>query len=376
VTLSKAFLLFVIAPALASAQYTISVFAGTGRTTFAGDGGPATAADLSAPSYVAADNAGNVYIADTGNGRIRKVDSTGTITTVAGGGTRSPGTGVPATSAGIGPSVVALDNSGLLYFARPTAYRIDSSGLLSYIPNTEINFAGGMAFDSSNNLFISDFSGNTVIKVTPTGNITSVAGTGSGGYSGDNGPAISAQIVEPSGIAVDSQGNVYIADSGNNRVRKVNPGGTITTIAGNGQYGYLGDGGPATNASFKGPSSVAVDSAGNVFVSDYNNCVLRRIDPSGIVATIAGTGQCGDAGDGGPAASASISRPYGVAVDSSGRIYIVEGDTNRVRVLTPLLSRPAQVTSLNPVSAVSGSSDFSLNVSGNSFVAGAVVQWN
>src|SRR5262249_16066030 len=145
-----------------AATYTISVFAGTGLTTFSGDNGPASAANLSGPTGVAVDGVGNVYIADTNNGRIRKVDPSGTITTVVGGGTRSISDGIPASSVSsnsISPSVVAADNSGTLYFARPTAYKVDSSGLLAVISNTETNFAGGMAIDSSNNLQLTDGSG-------------------------------------------------------------------------------------------------------------------------------------------------------------------------------------------------------------------------
>ncbi|MFL6448655.1 MAG: Ig-like domain repeat protein [Bryobacteraceae bacterium] len=223
----------------------ITTVAGRGYST--GDGGPATDAMLARPLGLAVDGSGNFYIADGGDfldpGRIRKVSAdTGVITTVAGNGSYGfSGDGGPATSARLeGPSAVAVDGSG--------------------------------------NLYIAD--GNRIRKVSAsTGVITTVAGNGSSGYSGDGGPATSASLFYPRGVAVDGSGNIYIADEDNNRIRKVSAGtGVITTVAGNGSDGFSGDGGPATSASLEGPSAVAVDGSGNLYIADWGNQRVRKVD--------------------------------------------------------------------------------------------------
>ena len=280
-------------PAWATAG-TITTVAGTGTPGFSGDGGPAAAAQLSFPAGVAVDSSGSYFIADLGNHRVRKVDPSGVITTVAGTGTAGfSGDGGPATAAELdSPSDVVLDSAG--------------------------------------DLFIVDFGDNRVRKIDTSGTITTVAGTGAAGSSGDGGSAASAKLDAPAGLDIDSAGNLFIADYGNNRVRKVSASGTITTVAGTGAAGFSGDGGPATSAKLDAPGDVVVW-AGNLFIADSSNSSIRRVDPSGVISTVAGTGVTGFSGDSGPATSAQLSFPVGLAVDSSGNLFIADYGNNRIR---------------------------------------------
>ncbi len=380
---ARALLLVFLFQTTAIAQYTISTFAGNGRSAFLGDGGPAAQSGVavSGVTGVAVDHSGNVYLGD-GNGRIRKVDPTGIITTYAGGGSHAVATGVAATDASIGgPECVSVDDKGNVYFARPTAFQIDPTGILNEIPGIGINFVGGLATDSAGNLYVSDSDLNgihRVLKVTPAGLVTPFAGTGSRGYSGDNGPAISAQLNQPNGLAVDSAGNVYIADTANERIRKVDTNGIITTIAGNGKNDYPGDGRAATSASFNDPVGIALDSAGNLYIADRRNDVIRMVArSSGIITTIAGIGGTdGESGDGGLALNAQLSFPTGIAVDAVGRVYIGDTGNVRVRVLTPVQASPGTLTTLSPASAALGGAALTLTVNGSSFASGATVRWN
>jgi len=276
----------------------ITTFAGSGSPGFTGDGGPAASAQLNFPTNIASDGAGNIYISDFGNNRIRKVTAGGAISTFAGNGTGgySGDTG-PATSAQI------------------------------YQPE-------GLAVDAAGNLYISDAGNNRVRKVTLGGVITTVVGTGARGYAGDGGPATSAQISQPEGLAVDANGNLYIADSENNCIRKVTAGGVISTIAGTGTAGYGGDGGPAMTAQVSFPLGVSMDTAGNLYVADTNNNRIRKVTKSGIISTVAGTGVFGYTGDGGAAALAQLSQPEGLEVDAAGNLYIADTFNNRVRKVT------------------------------------------
>jgi adhesin/invasin len=185
--------------------------------------------------------------------------------------------------------------------------------------------------DSSGNIYTSDTGNNRIRKVAPEGTITTVAGTGASGFAGDNGPAVNAQISQPSAIIFDSQGNLYIADSGNNRVRRVTSDGVIATIAGNGTPGSTGDGGLAVNAQLNNPYGLALDSAGNLYIADAYNAKVRRVDPSGIITTYAGTGALGSGGDGGPAGEATFSQPYALAVDTAGNLYISDVADHKIR---------------------------------------------
>ena len=279
-----------------SASGTLSVLAGTGISGFSGDGGDATTARLTLPVGLAADFFGNVYIADYGNSRVRRVNSAGVIATVAGNGSSGfAGDGGLATSAGMRPTAVAVDTTG--------------------------------------SLFIVDYNNSRVRKLSPSGTITTVAGNGTHGFGGDGGPATAASMT-PNGLAIDPFGNLFIVDSDNGRIRKVNPAGIISTVAGDGTNGFGGDGGPATQAALAHPDGVAVDNSGNIFIADWGNSRIRRVFPSGIITTIAGSSSYGFAGDNGPATAAQLFGPEGVALDANGYVYIADTLNNRIRVVT------------------------------------------
>jgi uncharacterized repeat protein (TIGR01451 family) len=288
-----------------AADGTIATFAGTGVTGFFGDGSGATGAQLNAPQGLALDASGNLYIADTNNFRVRKVDGSGNITTVAGNGKccSSTGDGGAATNAQIG-----------------TPY--------------------GLAVDASGNLFISDTENSVVRKVDGSGNITTVAGNGTYGYAGDGGPATKAEMRDPWGLAVDASGNLYIADRYNLRIRMVSTSGTITTVAGNGNCCYGGDGGRATSALLAYPTGVAMDASGNLYIADYSNNRVRKVAASGTITTVAGDGVYGYSGDGGPATGATFRYPYSVSVDAAGNMAVVDQNNSAVRLLTPAGTQP------------------------------------
>ena len=274
------------------------IVAGTGEAGYSGDGGPALYARLHVPLDVAVDGHGNVYIADTSNNAVRRVDGNGTITTVA-------GTGVRGYTGDNGPASQA-----------------------------QLAAPNGVAVDAADNLYIADYSNNRVRKVGLNGVISTVAGNGSAGYSGDGGPATSASLRNPWDVAVAANGTIYIADTFNYRIRRVDPNGTISTYAGIGLSGFSGDGGPATSARLDTPSLLALDGTGKLYIADRNNYRVRAVDPAThAITTAAGNGQSGVSGDGGPAIAASFSIPSGVAVDPAGKaLFIAANDDARVRV--------------------------------------------
>ncbi|HYT40610.1 MAG TPA: DNRLRE domain-containing protein [Acidimicrobiia bacterium] len=320
----------------------ISTLAGT-SAGFSGDGGPATAAALRAPRTMAADAAGNVYIVDTENHRVRKVDTHGIITTIAGTGSAGyGGDGGPAASARLNtPHGIGSDPAGNVYVADPQNQRIRridaATGIITTVAGTgsagfsgdggpatsaRLNYPKGTEIAPDGNLYIADNNNHRVRRVDlGTGVITTVAGTGTAGFSGDGGPATDARLDEPRNIAFDSAGRLYIVDQNNGRIRRVDTDGRISTFA----------------SGFSMPRDVAVDDVGNVYVADETANRIRRISPSGVVTDFAGTGTAGLSGDGGPADQARIKGPRGVAYDAATDTVLI-GDTANSRIRAVRLS--------------------------------------
>jgi sugar lactone lactonase YvrE len=375
---------------------TITTVAGNGVQGFAGDGGPATSASLHTPIDVATDAAGNLYIADPGNDRIRMVAAgTGIITTVAGSGISGfAGDGGPATSASLGfPYGVAVDAAGNLYIADLYNNRIRKvavgTGIITTVAgngtegfagdggpatSASLNLPSGVAVDAAGNLYIADGVNNRIRKVAVgTGIITTVAGNGTRGFAGDGGPATGASLRVSSGVAVDAAGNLYIAEGTDIRKVAVETG-IITTVVGNGVVGgFGGDGGPATSASLGGASDVAVDAAGNLYIADTGNYRIRIVAAdTGIITTVAGNGTRGFAGDGGPATSASLHTPYGVATDAAGNVFIADYGNERIRKVSKEFALSVLATGAGTVSSNPAGIDCGLTCTAN-FRAGSTV---
>jgi uncharacterized protein (TIGR03437 family) len=380
-----------------TASYIISTVAGCNPTVlttcapgYGGDGSVATNAELNDPQGILLDSAGNLYIADAVNQRIRKVanvaSGTGNITTIVGNGTSnttSPPLGDSGAATGAelnSPNALAFDPSGNLYIAdlldQVVRVVTTSSGTINTYAgvgltsgfkgdsgpagNAWLSFPAGIAFDSAGNLYIADSNNHRIRKVAgATGKISTVAGTGAAGYNGDGIPATSAELYKPTGVLVDPGGNLYIADSENNRIRRVDAStGIITTVAGNGNPGYSGDGGGAIEASLWLPYAVAMDSAGNLFIADSVNCRIREVVPNGAIYTIAGGYGIGFSYDGIPATDSELSFPTGVAIDGSGNIYIADSSNNRIRKLTPQSTPTVQPPSISGIASASAFGDF------------------
>ncbi len=336
----------------------ISTIAGNGTVGYSGDGGPATSGTMSYPTGVAIDNNGNVYIADNNSNRIRKVNTLGIITTSAGTGTAGfSGDGGAATSAQLNrPYGVAVDAIGNLYITDDLNYRIrkvSQTGIITTIAGNgtagfsgdggaatsgSFNGANQITIDRNGNIFFSDFFNNRIRKVSTSGIISTVAGNGTAGFGGDGGQATAGMLSHPAGVAVDNIGNIYIADNDNDRIRKVNTSGIITTIAGTGTAGFSGDGGAATSAQLSNPSSISVDASRTLFFTDQNNQRLRKINTTGTITTIVGNGTAGYSGDGGPATSAALNNPYNVAIDGLGNLYIADYGNSAIRKIMSTLS--------------------------------------
>jgi hypothetical protein len=360
-----------------SGAYIVATVTGSGPGNlpeggFGGDGGPAAKALLNLPTSVAIGPAGDLYFCDW-NARIRKVDArTGLVTTIAGIGIRGfAGDGGPAASALLGgPGSIAVDAGGNVYFADAYNHRVRqvsaATGIIATVAgngseldrnesglaiSVGIGIPSGITADAAGNLYITNGADRVRKIEAGSGNIITVAGAGGSRHSGDGGPAVLAQLHQPSAVAVDAEGNLYIAARGEHRIRKVDAAtGIITTIAGANpggdsgimgimvyQGGFSGDGGPATGAFLNDPDGVAVDNAGNVYISDTMNYRVRRVDAAtGLIHTIAGMGVRGLSGDGGLALNAQITTPAGLSVDHAGRIYFADLFNQRIRILFPL----------------------------------------
>lgn len=335
-------------PVLAAHGPIISTVAGGGHAGYCGDGGPATSACLNFPIGATVDGNNNLFVADAFNNRIRKFKYHGTITTEAGKGAAGfCGDRGPATRACLNvPEAVAVDDNDNLFIAdtfNNRVRRVIGSGTITTVGgNGTAGFCGdngpaasaclnsprGVAADDKGNLFIADTFNHRVRRIAH-GAITTLAGNGTAGFCGDNGAAIDACLQFPVAVAVDIDGNLFVTDLGNQRIRKIHRG-TITTVAGNGSIGFCGDGGPATSACLSSPVGIALDTRGTLFIADAGNQRVRQVGPLGVIRTVAGNGTPGFCGDGGPAIDACLNGPTGVAVDAND-LFIVDQQNSRIR---------------------------------------------
>jgi uncharacterized protein (TIGR03437 family) len=337
-----------------SPQKVLTTIAGALPTPGAGDNVPATTSPLIDPVGIAADKAGNIYIGDQGDNRVRKILTNGIITTIAGTGLfGSTGDGGQATNAEIGnPRGVSVDQAGNVYAISPigaVVRKITPSGTITTFAGgggigaagdggpanqAQLNIPTSTVADAQGNVYISDDATARIRRVDTSGIITTIAGTGSPGYSGDNGPATSAQLYRPQQLAIDASGNIYVADQANSRIRKIGLNGIITTVAGNGVNVFAGDGGAAISAGLANPNGLVMDAAGNLIVESGSR--IRKVNLStGNINTIAGTSNAGFSGDGGLATLATMSLPSFLGVDGSGNIFVSDEGNQRIRQLSP-----------------------------------------
>jgi uncharacterized protein (TIGR03437 family) len=357
--LIRGFSLFVCLMAAAwGQQYTITTVAGNGVSGF-NDSSDPTAAQFASPNAVAVDSKGVIYVADTTNRRVRTITG-GAVATIAGTGTPgNTGNGAAATSATLdGPAGLAIDSSGAIYVAdsNSNVVRKISGGNINAFAgtgnatysgdgqvatNADLNSPTGLAVDSAGNVYIADTNNNLIRRVDKNGIITTYVGAG----------ATAGRLNHPTGLWIDAAGALYISDSGNRRIAKF-ANNTFTSIAGNLTAGFSGDGGPATRAMLNNPVGIALDGAGSIYIADSNNGRIRKVTPDGNIFTIAGRGGSSYSGDGGPAISAGLSFPRGVTVGPSGTVYVADTQNNVIRALTP--SAPPAITSGGVGNAASG----------------------
>jgi sugar lactone lactonase YvrE len=328
---------------------TIVTVAGTGTPGFSADGVRALEARLSAPLGLALDARGTLYFAENLNHRVGKINPDGTLTTVAGGnGSGFSGDGGPAREAKLwNPTFITVDASGNLLlsdWANHRVRKVAPDGTISTVagsgpagdsdgyagdggPATEARLNGpdGLAVDAEGNLFIADLLNQRVRKLDPAGIITTVAGGGTkAAQEADGGPATEARLGRIIDVAVDTAGSLYLVDFDQNRVRKVDRQGKISTVAGTGTRGFSGDGGPATQARLKQPLQAEVDTAGNLFIADWGNYRVRKVAPDGTITTVAGNGTPRYTGEGGPATATGLRGPSGLAIDAAGNLYLTD----------------------------------------------------
>ena len=358
---------------------TIQTVAGDGYLNAVGDFGTATNAVLYQPSGVSLDTQGNLYIADTGTQRVRHVMPGGTITTIAGTGTAASSTNnISSVMATLNfPMGVAVDASGNLIISDTQNQRVRqvTAGIIQTVAGTgvagmgsanqlasqtQLNSPRSTCLATSGTLYVADTGNQRVLSISKAALITVAAGNGMAGWSGDGEVAWLAQLNQPSACALDSAGDLFIADTGNNRIRKVSPTGIISTVVGTGAAGSAGDEGPATAALLNSPRGIALDGNGNIFIGDTGNNRIREVTADGVIHTIAGQSAAGFAGDGGPGTAAQLNGPAGILLDGSGNLYVADSGNNRVRELVPDSSAsnvtlPGDLTVVNAATQVSGS---------------------
>jgi hypothetical protein len=359
----------------------ITTVAGNGTAGYSGDGGQATAAELNGPSGVTVDALGNMYIADLKNNVIRKINTFGIISTIAGTGTAGySGDGGQATLAKLNQVTdVAFDAAGNMYIDDSHNHcirKVDPTGIITTVAGTgssgqsgdggvatsaQLYYPNRIVLDAYGNLYISDTYNYAVRKVNTSGIITTIAGVlGSFGFTGDGGQATVARLYDPTGLGFDGVGNLYIMDEYNNRIRKLNTAGILSTVAGNGVAGYSGDGGQATTAEMNNPLGLAVDNAGNMYFPERTPNIIRKIDASGIISTIAGsTVTAGYSGDGGLASVAKLNTPVNLSLDINNNLYIADNGNNVIRKI----SAPCPV-SINGVTNICSGNGTVLTASG------------
>ena len=330
----------------------ITTIAGSGARGFSGDYDTATSAQLCKPRGVALDRQGNVFIADRENNRIRKITfATGIITTVAGADSSGVnGEGIAATTALLQrPSGVAVDAAGNIYISDETnrILRVSTQGIITTIAGTgnagyagdggpataaQLNAPADMIIDDKNTILFADAGNNRIRKIDAAGIITTLAGTGAAGFGGDGGPATTALLNAPTGLCIDGSGNLFVADALNHRIRKVSAAGTINTVAGTGTGGLSNDTAIATTAKLNEPGAIAIDGASNLYITDCANHRIRKIiAESGMIVTIAGTGESGYTGDGGNATAATLFYPACIALDNMGNVYFSDLGNHCIR---------------------------------------------
>lgn len=349
----KSILIFLLILPLAVRAQMIVTFAGNGVDAHTGDGGPATAAAIGAPGGIFIDPVGDIYFTSFSKHTLRKISTSGIITTICGNGTAgSTGDGGPASAARLyNPTKICRDGDGNIYITdrgNHKVRKISAAGIITTIAGTgtpgymgdggpatlcRLNTPTGICVDNAGNVYVADVFNHRVRKISPSGIITTIAGNGIPTSTGDGGLATAATLNNPHDVDIDASGNLLIAEPAGNRIRKINTSGIMSTVAGTGAAGYGGDGGTATTALLNNPAGIALDGAGNLYIADQFNQVTRKISASGIISTVAGNTVAGYSGDGGPATAASFNYSNEICVSSTGKLYINDNNNYRIRTI-------------------------------------------